>query len=353
MKRLIFLITLFISIILFSKSLFASSVFESDEAKAIDRQTDVIKAQRKATEDLIDEEQFSQMTEGEAVSDEIQGLREDLRQTREEEQEEKKLEEQDALDAKREQLQEAYLNGDRGDEAFAERERSQIDMAERTNKATKEKLPSIKAKYNLPAGSESDVVAGFINAESYFLGMESVKTNTQLETRIKKIIDEYEHPEKISDTDLKYRWFYRESEVLRNLLESGEISNDEYRIRAKKLSEKWGLSVISMDSLFNTIMEMGGSNTKSKNNTIDDALSFYASGDISLNEYMEMKNRIIEAYRQKQMPTEVNSKDSGDLTDKLKTLNKLLADSLITKDDFAQQKKKLLDNYMGKKIKNH
>lgn len=43
-----------------------------------------------------------------------------------------------------------------------------------------------------------------------------------------------------------------------------------------------------------------------------------------------------------------NSGESSDLTDKLKTLNKLLADRVITKDDFEQQKKQLLDNYTEK-----
>jgi hypothetical protein len=44
-----------------------------------------------------------------------------------------------------------------------------------------------------------------------------------------------------------------------------------------------------------------------------------------------------------------DSGGNGNLTDKLKTLNKLLADRVITKSDFEQQKKKLLDSYTEKK----
>ena len=39
---------------------------------------------------------------------------------------------------------------------------------------------------------------------------------------------------------------------------------------------------------------------------------------------------------------------NGELEDKLKTLNKLLADGLITKNDFEARKKKLLDEYTSK-----
>jgi hypothetical protein len=40
--------------------------------------------------------------------------------------------------------------------------------------------------------------------------------------------------------------------------------------------------------------------------------------------------------------------DNSDLESKLKTLNKLLADGVITQDDFNQQKAKLLNEYTSK-----
>ena len=43
-----------------------------------------------------------------------------------------------------------------------------------------------------------------------------------------------------------------------------------------------------------------------------------------------------------------NNGDNADLESKLKTLNKLLADGVITQDDFNQQKAKLLNEYTSK-----
>lgn len=361
MKKFIFLTLLSIPIILFSIPLFASdreiSNAIEDLNHTIKRQADEAKAQE--TLENIDEGidrwianrderegQFSQMTEGKAISDEIQGLREDVRQIRER-QDEKEIKEEEALQAKRMQLLVAYNHGDRSDEVIAERERREIEATERYNKEIKEELPSIKVKYNLPMGSESDVVAMFINADSFLFGLTPKTPKGQLEEEVKKTIDQYEHPEKIDDLKVKSKWLFLESKILRGLLANGEISKDEYQARAKKLSEKWGVGpVISMDELFSLLMKK--SKTKSKNETIDEALKLYCVNDISLNEYIEIKHKIIEAYKQKQASTEGNSGDNSDLMGKLKTLNKLLADGLITKDDFAQQKKKLLDSYTGR-----
>lgn len=44
----------------------------------------------------------------------------------------------------------------------------------------------------------------------------------------------------------------------------------------------------------------------------------------------------------------VKTENNEELTDKLKTLNKLLTDGLITKSEFDEQKKKLLDTYTSK-----
>ena len=44
----------------------------------------------------------------------------------------------------------------------------------------------------------------------------------------------------------------------------------------------------------------------------------------------------------------VQTGDSGGLEKKLKTLNKLLSDGLITKSEFNEQKKKLLNDYTNK-----
>lgn len=45
----------------------------------------------------------------------------------------------------------------------------------------------------------------------------------------------------------------------------------------------------------------------------------------------------------------VKTEGNGELGQKLKTLNKLLTDGLITKAEFDEQKKKLLDEYTSKK----
>lgn len=44
----------------------------------------------------------------------------------------------------------------------------------------------------------------------------------------------------------------------------------------------------------------------------------------------------------------VKTEGNGELEQKLKTLNKLLADGLITKSEFDEQKKKLLNDYTSK-----
>jgi len=44
----------------------------------------------------------------------------------------------------------------------------------------------------------------------------------------------------------------------------------------------------------------------------------------------------------------VKTEDNDELANKLKTLNKLLTDGLITKSEFDEQKKKLLDGYTNK-----
>jgi outer membrane protein assembly factor BamE (lipoprotein component of BamABCDE complex) len=44
----------------------------------------------------------------------------------------------------------------------------------------------------------------------------------------------------------------------------------------------------------------------------------------------------------------IKTESSGELENKLKMLNKLLADELITKSDFDEQKKKLLNDYTNK-----
>ncbi len=49
-----------------------------------------------------------------------------------------------------------------------------------------------------------------------------------------------------------------------------------------------------------------------------------------------------------QKVTTSNNGDNADLESRLKTLNKLLADGVITQDDFNQQKAKLLNEYTSK-----
>jgi hypothetical protein len=53
--------------------------------------------------------------------------------------------------------------------------------------------------------------------------------------------------------------------------------------------------------------------------------------------------------RLKEDNKEVEMQPGEDLTAKLKTLNKLLADGLITQKEFAESKQRLLDNYSAKK----
>ena len=44
----------------------------------------------------------------------------------------------------------------------------------------------------------------------------------------------------------------------------------------------------------------------------------------------------------------IQTENNGELENKLKTLNKLLSDGLITKSEFEEQKKKLLNDYTSK-----
>lgn len=59
----------------------------------------------------------------------------------------------------------------------------------------------------------------------------------------------------------------------------------------------------------------------------------------------QLKPEKLAAIQQPSQDAKIDGDNSGELTIKLKNLNKMLADGLITQNDFDGQKKKLLDNY--------
>lgn len=63
----------------------------------------------------------------------------------------------------------------------------------------------------------------------------------------------------------------------------------------------------------------------------------------------ELKQRDLETIQQSGQGKDIGAYNSDELVNKLKTLNKLLSDGLITKNEFEQRKQKLLDDYMSKK----
>jgi nitrogen regulatory protein PII-like uncharacterized protein len=76
-------------------------------------------------------------------------------------------------------------------------------------------------------------------------------------------------------------------------------------------------------------------------------ISYGRTGDFNTTKDPTQVIKVIGDIKSEQK-VDIKTENKEELVQKLKTLNKLLADGLITQNEFEEQKKKLLDNYTNK-----